>query len=109
MVETYDNAWHTSEDYNDEDLSKAKNWIMKVGLSFTVVIVILWPVLSLPAGVFSEGYFDFWVALSILWGLVSTMFVVFLPLYESKDAIVNVFKGMLGQAPAGKTVQESQQ
>ncbi|CAN0211982.1 unnamed protein product [Ectocarpus sp. 6 AP-2014] len=109
MVETYDNAWHTEEDYNDVDLSKAKNWIMKVGLSFTVVIVILWPVLSLPAGVFSEGYFDFWVALSILWGLVATMFVVFLPLYESKDAIVSVFKGMCGQAPAGKTVQQSSQ
>ena len=111
MVEVDDNAWHTAEDYNDEALAKAKAWIMKIGLAFTAVIVIAWPVLSLPAGVFSEGYFHFWVALSIIWGLVSTLFVVFLPLYESKDAIVNVFKGMFGgaaaAAPEGKTAEET--
>lgn len=105
MVETYDNAWHNATDYDDDMLTKAKAWIMKIGLSFTVVIVILWPILSLPAGVFSEGYFDFWVALSILWGIVATLFVVFLPLWESKDAITTVFKGMCGGGvPASKTV-----
>ncbi|CAM9183676.1 unnamed protein product, partial [Hapterophycus canaliculatus] len=96
MVEVDDNAWYTDADYNDADLTKAKNWIMKIGLSFTVIIVIAWPILSLPAGVFSEGYFNFWVALSILWGIVATLFVVFLPLYESKDAIMTVCKGMCG-------------
>ncbi|CAN0239790.1 unnamed protein product [Scytosiphon promiscuus] len=107
MVEADDNAWHTEEDYNEADLTKAKTWIMKIGLAFTVVIVLIWPILSLPAGVFSEGYFNFWVALSILWGIVSTLFVVFLPLYESKDAIVNVFKGMTGGTTTGKTVEET--
>lgn len=96
MVEAYDNAWHTDADYNEESLTKAKTWIMKVGLGFTIVIVILWPILSLPAGVFSEGYFNFWVALSILWGIVSTLFVVFLPLWESKEGIVQVFAGVCG-------------
>lgn len=96
MVETYDNAWHNEVDYNEESLTKAKAWIMKIGLMFTVVIVIVWPILSLPAGVFSEGYFNFWVALSILWGIVSTLFVVFLPLWESKDAIMQVFGGVCG-------------
>lgn len=95
MVETFDNAWHNDVDYNEASLAAAKNWIMKIGLAFTVVIVIIWPVLSLPAGVFSEGYFNFWVALSILWGLVSTLFVVFLPLWESKDSITQVFSGFL--------------
>lgn len=61
MVETFDNAWHNDVDYNEESLAAAKSWIMKMGLAFTVIIVIVWPVLSLPAGVFSEGYFDFWV------------------------------------------------
>ncbi|CAN0306514.1 unnamed protein product, partial [Scytosiphon promiscuus] len=110
MVEVDDNAWFTDADYNDADLTKAKNWIMKIGLSFTVIIVIAWPILSLPAGVFSEGYFNFWVALSILWGIVATLFVVFLPLYESKDAIMTVCKGMCGGgggAVAGKTEQET--
>lgn len=103
MVETYDNAWHTETDYNETDLAKAKNWIMKIGLAFTLVIVLAWPVLSLPAGVFSEGYFNFWVALSILWGIVSTMFVVFLPLWESKDSILQVFHGMCGGGTAATT------
>lgn len=61
MVEADDNAWFNDVDYEEESLTKAKSWIMKVGLAFTVVIVIIWPVLSLPAGVFSEAYFDFWV------------------------------------------------
>lgn len=61
MVEADDNAWHNKVDYDEEALTKAKAWIMKIGLAFTVVIVIIWPVLSLPAGVFSKGYFDFWV------------------------------------------------
>lgn len=65
MVETYDNAWHNDVDYDPEALNKAKQWIMKVGVGFTVVIVILWPVLSLPAGVFSIGYFNFWVSFFI--------------------------------------------
>lgn len=96
MVETYDNAWHNDVDYNEVSLAKAKAWIMKIGLLFTVVIAIIWPILSLPAGVFSEGYFNFWVALSILWGIVATVLVVFLPLWESKDAIVQVLSGVCG-------------
>lgn len=65
MVETSDNAWYNDVDYNEDSLAAAKSWIMKMGLAFTVVIVIVWPVLSLPAGVFSEGYFDFWVRGSV--------------------------------------------
>lgn len=81
------------------------------GLGFTVIIVILWPILSLPPGVFSEGYFSFWVALSIIWGIVSTLFVVFLPLWESRDSIVQVFSGVCGggSAVSEKTLAPSVQ
>lgn len=37
------------EEFKEEKLVKAKWWIVKWGLGFTIVIVILWPVLSLPA------------------------------------------------------------
>ena len=37
------------EEFKEEKLSHAKSWIIKWGLLFTVVIVILWPLLSLPA------------------------------------------------------------
>lgn len=39
-----------TEEFQEEKLIKAKTWIVKWGVGFTVVIVILWPLLSLPAG-----------------------------------------------------------
>lgn len=36
------------EEFKEEKLMRAKSWIMKWGIGFTVVIVILWPLLSLP-------------------------------------------------------------
>lgn len=42
-----------SEEYKEEKLISAKAWIMKWGVGFTIVIVILWPALSLPIGKFS--------------------------------------------------------
>lgn len=43
------------EEFKEEKLIKAKAWIVKWGVGFTVVIVILWPLLTLPAGKFSLG------------------------------------------------------
>lgn len=40
------------EEFNEEKLMVAKAWIIKWGVGFTVLIVILWPLLSLPAGKF---------------------------------------------------------
>lgn len=40
------------EEFKEEKLVKAKAWIVKWGIGFTVVIVILWPLLTLPAGKF---------------------------------------------------------
>lgn len=49
MVEK-DKSELCSEEFEEEKLKKAKTWIVRWGLVFTVVIVILWPALSLPAG-----------------------------------------------------------
>lgn len=35
-------------------------------ISLSVVIFVLWPLLALPAGIFPEGYFTFWVILSMV-------------------------------------------
>lgn len=41
-------------------------------LALSVVTFLLWPLLTLAAGtVWSEGYFTFWIVLSIVWGLVA--------------------------------------
>lgn len=47
MVEKIEEA---SDEFKEEKLTKAKSWIIKWGIGFTVVIVVLWPLLSVPAG-----------------------------------------------------------
>lgn len=38
------------EEFKEEKLLRAKGWIVKWGIVFTAIIVIIWPMLSLPAG-----------------------------------------------------------
>ncbi|CAK0737642.1 hypothetical protein CVIRNUC_000946 [Coccomyxa viridis] len=64
-------------------------WIWAITLS--IVIFVLWPLLALPAGIFSRGYFTFWVILSMIWGLVAGAIAIFLPLYEAKEIAKAVF------------------
>lgn len=37
------------EELREEKLRRAKAWIVKWGLVFTLLIVVIWPLLSLPA------------------------------------------------------------
>ncbi|CAL5222256.1 g4593 [Coccomyxa viridis] len=62
----------------------------------SLIFIILWPLLVIPAGVFSLGYFGFWIALSMIWALVAGFISTFLPLWESRD----VFMRASGLAPA---------
>jgi hypothetical protein len=59
-----------------------------------LVLIILWPALSATVGVFSKGYFSFWVLISLAWGFGATIVITVLPITESKDELLNVFKGM---------------
>ena len=61
-----------------------------------VVLVVIWPLLSIPAGKFTKDYFTFWVLLSIVWGFGAAIVVTFLPLMESSEEMSVIFKGMLG-------------
>ncbi|KAF6170204.1 hypothetical protein GIB67_038737 [Kingdonia uniflora] len=97
-----------SEEFQEERLIKAKVWIMKWGIGFTLVIVVLWPLLSLPAVCetdysdyiyvdareFSLGYFTFWAVIAIAWGTIGSAVIIALPLIESWDTIQKIFLGM---------------
>ncbi|KAJ4729089.1 urea-proton symporter DUR3-like [Melia azedarach] len=83
-----------AEEFKEEKLVKAKAWIVKWGVGFTVVIVILWPLLTLPAGEFSLGYFTFWAVVAIAWGTIGSAIIIALPLIESWETIQSVFLGM---------------
>merc|ERR1711990_1432808 len=87
---------------DEERLVAALKWITKWGVGFSVIMVIVWPCLSLPAGcgdgdcgVFPEGYFTFWVIIALAWGLLATVVIIVLPLYESREVLGNVIKGLL--------------
>merc|ERR1719327_837280 len=88
-------------DYSPEFLAEAKAWIQKWGWGFTIVMVIVWPLLSLPAGVFTKEYWAMWVFISIAWSFVATFVIIWLPLYESAESFKNIFFLMtvLGKSP----------
>mmetsp|Transcript_4834 Transcript_4834/g.9784 ORF Transcript_4834/g.9784 Transcript_4834/m.9784 type:complete len:263 (+) Transcript_4834:256-1044(+) len=76
-------------------LRHAKRWIARRGYLLTFVKIIVWPILSIPAGVFTKPYFAFWVLVSIAWGFGAAITISILPLFESQDEIGKVCSGML--------------
>ncbi|KAH6786652.1 urea-proton symporter DEGRADATION OF UREA 3 [Perilla frutescens var. hirtella] len=84
----------SSDEYKEEKLIKAKRWIVKWGVGFTLVITVIWPILILPAGQFNKGYFTFWAVIAIAWGTVASAIIISLPLIESWETIRDVLLGM---------------
>lgn len=75
-------------------LSRAERWIKRRGYFLTFILIIVWPLLSVPAGVFTKSYFAFWVLVAIAWGFGSAIIITFLPLIESSEEILTALSGM---------------
>ncbi|KAJ8908503.1 hypothetical protein NDN08_005211 [Rhodosorus marinus] len=88
LIEEDPNAHLTQA--TEEEMTSALKWIMIWGIGLSLVLVVVWPLLTLPLPVFTSGYWTFWVVLSILWGLLATIAMVILPVYESKSAVLGV-------------------
>ena len=43
------------------------------------------------------GYFTFWVVLSLIWGLIATVIATLLPIWESREALINMCKHLVGK------------
>lgn len=82
------------EDKDPKMIDKAMRWIKIRGWLLTIVLVIVWPLTSIPAGKFSESYFAFWVLLSLCWGFGAAVMITFLPLLESSEEIGKVCRGL---------------
>jgi SSS family transporter len=106
-----DDSGLTAEDKDPEMLEKAKKWIVRRGWALTIVLVVIWPLLSIPAGKFSKDYFAFWVLVSIAWGFGAAIIITILPIMESFDEIAVVFNGILGRnsADAGQEFVEKKE
>jgi len=77
-----------------KELNRWKKWIKRRGYVLTFVLIFLWPILSVPAEVFSQGYFALWVLISIAWGFGAAIVISLLPIIESQDDIGAVLSGM---------------
>lgn len=67
----------TEDEMNPEELLKTERWITRRGYVLALVLAVIWPLLSLPAGVFSRSYFAFWVLLALAWGFGGALVVSF--------------------------------
>ncbi|KAG2435987.1 hypothetical protein HYH02_011700 [Chlamydomonas schloesseri] len=98
--------------FEGEDSPEALEHVIKftwaTGGTLTLVLLILWPILALPAKVFSEGYFTFWIIIAMIWGIVASVVCIVLPVWEASDVIVNFFRWKSAPAAGGSpTVEES--
>lgn len=82
------------DEINKDDIRRSKRWIIRRGYLLTFVLILVWPVLSVPAGVFTREYFAFWVLVSIAWGFAAAITISVLPLVESQSELGSVFNGM---------------
>ena len=76
------------------ELRRAERWITRRGYVLTLILIVVWPVLSVPAGVFTKPYFAFWVLVAIAWGFGAAITITVLPLTESSEDINTVLSGM---------------
>lgn len=90
-----DNRGLDEVDYEEKLLREAKWWIQKWGVGLSFILVIVWPALSSPAGVFSKDYFAFWVFISLAWSFIASFVIIYLPIYESWSSIEGVLRALL--------------
>lgn len=89
-----DNSGLAEEDKDPEMLDAAYKWITRRGWGLTIILVIIWPLLSVPAGKFTKDYFTFWVLLAIAWGFGAAIIITFLPIIESMEDMKGTVAGM---------------
>lgn len=90
-------AGRVNADESQEKLSAFKKHALEYYCSagLAILFVVLWPLLAVPVGVFSESYFTFWIAITITWCLLSTAIIIIAPLYESREVILHTLKGII--------------
>lgn len=93
LVET-DMSGLGAEQQDPVELEKAYKWITRRGYVLTLVLIFIWPLASVPAQVFTESYFAFWVLVAIAWGFGAALVITILPIVESQDEILKVLGGM---------------
>merc|ERR1712006_30235 len=68
----------------------AKAWIWKWGMGSSGFLIIVWPAICLPWGVFPKAVYNLWASIAFMWGWVASMMIVSLPIWENRKTIMAV-------------------
>jgi hypothetical protein len=82
------------EQQDPVELEKCYKWITRRGYALTLILIFVWPLLSIPAGVFSKNYFAFWVLIAIAWGFGAALVIMILPVMESTEDTGRILTGI---------------
>ncbi|RUP47702.1 Sodium:solute symporter family-domain-containing protein [Jimgerdemannia flammicorona] len=83
-------------DHDEGLLKKASRFAFMSSVVLTIVLVIIWPLpMFFSHYVFSKEFFTFWVAVSMIWAICSTVAVAIYPIVESRESIVEVLSGII--------------
>lgn len=96
------------EERDPKLLKNAYWWIISRGWFLAILLIVIWPLLSIPAKTFTKPYFAFWVWVSVVWGFSAAIIVTFLPIAESEAQILNFIlcKKTVEEDPAEKAALE---
>jgi len=83
----------SAEDKDPKMLDSSYQWIKTRGLAVTTVLLVIWPLASIPARTFTRGYFKFWIYVAIVWGLLAAIVITILPLWESSRELMQMTSG----------------
>lgn len=98
-VEEDPNAYLSDGADSPAALTKALKWTWMTGGVLTLVMIIAWPLLALPAGVFNKPYFTMWIIIALIWGITAAFFCIFTPIFESRKHIAKILAHLFTCAP----------
>ena len=79
---------------NEETLKKAFKFSLKGGGLMTLILIIGWPMPLIASNyVFDSLSYSFWVGISVVWVVVASAFIIFLPIVEARHGIAQVIRG----------------
>jgi uncharacterized sodium:solute symporter family permease YidK len=81
-------------DTDIEGLNRAVKYTWWTGGGLTLLLIIVWPLLSLPAGVFSKPYFTMWIIIALIWGFAAAALCIIMPWVESRKHLAKVMAGV---------------
>jgi len=75
-------------DETNEELTKVLMFSYWFGGGLSFVLIIVWPLLSLPQTTFTKSYWGWWVAIAFIWGHCAAAITIVYPLYQVRDLIM---------------------